>query len=206
VQYCVAGVKAKEFNMRNSIILLACLLALTGCSSMARSIHYADLAKEHDFAYFFPKSDSGRRFSTIDEAYDFVQTASIKFAKAVSNKNRNKGLGAKLFGPAITEAPVTVIYMVRASDMNGAIDLSKIDKPMDTVLRSAEDALLFFAIFYNDRAVSLSNYYLDPKYSGYTNGNAQVKEFGIAGNTYETQYPVGWGVDKVFQYLKGEID
>jgi hypothetical protein len=203
----VAGVKYKEeFDMRNTIVLLAFLLALTGCSSMARNMYYADLAKEHDFEYFFPASDVAREFSTIDEAYEFVQTASTKFSQAVSNKNRNKGLGAKLFGPAITKAPVTVIYWVRASDNNGSIDLSKIDQPMDTVLRNAEDALLFFIIFYNDRAVSLSNFYLDPKYSGYSNGNSQVKEFTLSGNTYETQYPVGWGMDKVFLYLKGEID
>jgi hypothetical protein len=174
---------------------------------MARDMYYADLAKEHEFEYFFPASDSARGFSTIDEAYEFVRTASMKFSQAVSNKKRNKGLGAKLFGPALTKAPVTVVYWVRSSDMNGSIDLSKIDKPMDTVLRQAQDAILIIVIFYNDRVVSLSNYYLDTRYSGYTNSNAQIKEFRLLGNTYEAKYPViGWGVDKVFQYLKGEID
>jgi hypothetical protein len=188
--------------MRNSIVPLAFLLALTGCSSM----RYAGLAKEHDFEYFFPASDVNRDFSTIDEAYEFIRTASVKFSQAVSNKNRNKGLGAKLFGPAITKAPVTVIYLVRASNGNGSIDLSKIDQPMDAVLWNADDAKLFFVVFYNDRAVSLSNFYLDPRYSGYSDGNSQVKTFGLSGNTYEAKYPFGWGVDKAFQYLKGEID
>jgi hypothetical protein len=169
-------------------------------------MRYADLAKEHDFEYFFPAADSAREFSTIDEAYEFVQTASAKFSQAVSNKNRNKGLGAKLFGPAITKAPVIVVYWIRASNGTSSIDLSNIDQPMDAVLRKTADAKLFFVVFHNDRAVSLSNYYLDPRYSGYSNGNAQIKEFGVAGNTYEAKYPFGWGVDKVFQYLKGEIE
>jgi hypothetical protein len=192
--------------MKNSIVLLTVLLALTGCSSMARGMYYADLAREHDFEYFFPAADSIREFSTIDEAYEFVRTASAKFSQAGSNKNRNKGSGAKFFGPALTRAPVTVVYWVRASDLNGSIDLSKIDKPMDTVLRQAHDAILILVIFYNDRVVSLSNYYLDTRYSGYTNGNSQIKEFRLLGNTYEAKYPIGWSVDKVFQYLKREID
>jgi hypothetical protein len=184
------------------IVLFVSFINLFGCASISQSVHYSSLAKEHSFEYFFPGSDFKIKFSTVDEAYEFVNVADRKFAQTLSNKRRNKGLGAKLLGPSIEDAPVILVCMIRASNNNGSIDLSKIDKDLDFVLRKAEDALLFFFVFYNGKAASLSNFYLDPKYSGYTDGNSQVKKFGLFGNTYEAEYPVGWGIEKAFEYLK----
>jgi hypothetical protein len=86
----------------------------------------------------------------------------------------------------------------------GNIELSEIDKPLEAVIQEANiDALLIFMVFTNDKAATLQTYYLDPNYSGYSNGNAQIKIFGAFNNTYEADYPVGWDIEKAFQYLKG---
>ncbi|MDR0584774.1 MAG: hypothetical protein LBG57_10575 [Treponema sp.] len=186
------------------MVLFVSFINLFGCTSISQNTHYSKLAKEHSFEYFFPSSDFRMKFSTIDDTYEFVNVADKKFAQVISNKRRDKGLGAKLIGPSIEDAPVTLVCMIRASNNNGSIDLSRVDKDLSTVLQQAEDALLFFFIFYDGKAIALSNFYLDPKYSGYTDGNRQVQKFGLFGNTYEAEYPVGWGIEKVFEYLKGE--
>ncbi|MDR1143598.1 MAG: hypothetical protein LBK77_05170 [Spirochaetaceae bacterium] len=191
--------------MKTALKICAFILVIEmlGCASSAS---YNSLAREKSFDYFFPSDDFAKTFSTIDEAYEFVSAASIKFSQNVSTKRRNKGLAARLRGPAINDSPVTLVCLIRASDINGAIDLSAVPKELDVTLRRSEDALLFFCVFYGDRAISLSNFYLDPKYSGYSNGNAQVQKFGILGNTYEADYPIGWGIEKAFSYLRGEIN
>ncbi|MDR3341504.1 MAG: hypothetical protein LBT14_01725 [Treponema sp.] len=174
---------------------------LVGCSSIS---HYADLANEYSFEYFFPSYSFHRTFSTIDEAYDFVNTASAKFSKSV-NKSSAKGLAAKLIGPAvITDNPVAVGCFFRATNSNSDINLSKIDKPLEIVLRDAISATIVFLVFYNDRAVSISDYHLQEGYV-YTS-NSQMEGFKSFGNSYETNYPVGWGIEKAFHYLKGEIN
>jgi hypothetical protein len=186
---------------------LILVMEMLGCASFAsRNVRYDSLAKGKSFDYFFPSSDFVKTFSTIGEAYEFVNTASVKFSQNVSNKRRDKGLAARLRGPAVKDSPVTLFCLIRASNDGGAIDLSVVGDELDAALRKAEDALLFFCVFYGDRAISLSNFYLDPKYSGYSNGNVQVQKFGILGNTYEANYPVGWGIEKAFSYLRGEIN
>ncbi|GHV62370.1 hypothetical protein AGMMS49587_09020 [Spirochaetia bacterium] len=188
-----------------AVIILAGMFGLAGCASISRDVHYAELAKEHDFEYFFSDSDFRFDFSTLDETYDYVKTASAKISQALSNKNRNKGLGARLYGPMIkTERPVSLIGWIRAQDSSKAIDLS--NGNIENLLRKSDAVYLFFIVFHEDRIVSLSNYYLDPKYGGFSDGNAQVKSFKISDNTYEADYPMGWGIEKVFSYLKGEID
>ncbi|GHV81765.1 hypothetical protein AGMMS49991_03230 [Spirochaetia bacterium] len=191
--------------MKKAALLLVFvpLMTVVSCASIKRDMHYSDLAKEHEFAYFFPDSDFLFDFSTLDEAYDFVKTASAKFSQTLSNKNRNKGLGARVYGPNLEmKEPVLVVGWINAQDENDAIDLS--NGNIENLLRKSEAAYLFFMVFYEDRIVSLSNYYLDPKYSGFGDGNDQVESFRISGNTYKADYPVGWGIEKVFSYLKGE--
>jgi hypothetical protein len=186
------------------IVLLIFSVGLVGCASIARDAHYANLAKEHDFEYFFPSNSFRRTFATIDEAYDFVKTLNAKFSNSV-DKPSAKGLAAKLTGPGVTsDNPVTVGCFMNASS-GDSIDLSKIDKPLETVLREANAATIVFLIFYNDRAVSIPDYHLKQG-RVFTQGNAQYKSFRFNGNTYETTYPVNWGTDKAFQYLKGERD
>lgn len=192
------------------MFLFAAALGLFGCASVSRDIHYAKIAKEHPFEYFFPSSGFAREFSTIEEAYEFVYAADKKFLQAVSNKRREKGLDAKLLVPfwssILDDTPVTLLGKIRASDKHGEIDLSTTDKNIVDVLRRAEEALLFFCVFYNGRGASLSNFYLDPKYSGYSDGNTQIQGIVIGDSTIEAEYPVGWGIEKVFEYLRGERD
>ncbi|GHV49876.1 hypothetical protein AGMMS49579_02570 [Spirochaetia bacterium] len=187
------------------IILMIFSLGLAGCASVARDAHYADLAKEHDFDYFFPSSNFSRSFPTTDEAYDFVKIATAKFSNSV-NKSVAKGLAAKLDGPAVTtDNPVTVLCIMSAATPGGGVDLSKIEKPLEAVLRESTSVTLIFLVFYNDRAVSISKFYLEDNYV-YSDGNSQVEKFYVNKNTYAAIYPVGWGIEKAFQYLKGEVN
>lgn len=183
-------------------IIAILLLCLSGCGSISRNIYYSNLAKEYPFEYFFPSDNFFKDFSSIDEAYEYINTATAKFSNTVSNKRRDKGLAARIYGPEIEDNPVSVVCMIRASDTNGNIDLSEIDQETGAVLRRADDAVLFFCIFYADRIVSLSNFYLDSRYSGYSSGNAQIKSFRINGQSYEADYPVGWGIEEAFNYLR----
>ncbi|MDR0568908.1 MAG: hypothetical protein LBG87_06855, partial [Spirochaetaceae bacterium] len=181
------------------------VFGLLGCASTKRDAQYSALAKEKSFDELFPKSAFYRTFPSIDEAYEYVNIASAKFGQSVGNKRRDKGLGAKLIGPPVPTGPVTVVcYMYAGTGgVSGNIELSEIDKPLETVIREANtDALLIFMVFTNDKAAALQTYYLDPKYSGYSNGNAQIKTFGVFDNTYEADYPIGWGIEKAFQYLQ----
>jgi len=198
-----------EVNMKfvkYAVTILLIIFWMSGCASNSQNAHYGKLAKERSFEHFFPSSDFHMEFSSIDEAYEYVKTADLKFSQTVSNKQRPKGLAARLKGPFLGNAPVLLYCIIRASKESGAVDLSKINNDLPTALRRADEAVLFFVIYHNDRIVSLSNYYLDRKYSGYGNGNTQVKTFFIGDNKYETDYPVGWGIDKSFQYLRRKID
>jgi hypothetical protein len=199
-----------KINMKNLRWVVAAVWAvwLGGCASLEQERRYAALAEAQRFADIFPAPDFYRQFSALDEAYDYINTASIKFARSIGNKRREKGLGAKLIGPPLpVHIPVAVVCLIRASDgVGNSIDLSGKDKPMDTALQQAEDAILVFLVFAGDRAASISRFYLDPKWSGYSNGNAQIQRFTVWENTYETDYPVGWGIEKAFQYVRGEIN
>jgi hypothetical protein len=153
--------------MKNLCWVVAAVLAvwLGGCASLEQERRYAALAEEQSFTDIFPAPDFYRQFSALDEAYDYINTASIKFARSIGNKRREKGLGAKLIGPPLpVYIPVAVVCLIRASDgIGNSIDLSGKDKPMDTALQQAEDAILVFLVFAGDRAASISRFYLDPK-------------------------------------------
>jgi hypothetical protein len=179
-------------------------LGIIGCASLERDKYYAGLAEEHDFEYYFPSSNFNRTFSTPEEAYDFVKTAQAKFAKSV-NKPLAKGLAARLTGPAVEQdQPVSIgCFMLASSGSN--IDLTKIDKPLEAVLRESNSAAVVFLVFYQDRGVSIPSYYLKEGYV-FTSGNAQISSFRSFGNTYEAEYSIGWGTEKAFSYLKKEID
>jgi hypothetical protein len=180
-------------------IILA--LGTSGCASIERDKHYADLAKEHEFEYYFPSSNFSRTFSTIEDAYDFVKTAQAKFSRSV-NKQLAKGLAAKLIGPSVErDKPVSIGCFMQASNIN----LSEIDKPLEFVLREANSASIVFLVFYQDRGVSIPSYYLKQGYV-YVSGNSQISSFRSFGNDYKAEYPVGWNTEKAFSYLRKEVD
>jgi hypothetical protein len=191
-------------GLKGIVLLHVIMFGFTACASISNDIKYANLAAEHEFSYFFPSPDFTYGFSTIDEAYDFVYTAGVKFSKS-TGKSSEKGLAAKLTGPAIqADNSVFVVGYIRASSANRDIDLSNIDKSLETVLREAVSATLVFLVFYNDRAVSISDFHLA---DGWTySSNSQIKVFGYRDNEYEAAYPIGWGREKAFRYLRGEIN
>jgi hypothetical protein len=164
------------------------------------------MAKEQTFDYFFPKPSFYRSFATIEDAYDYIKTAQLKFSSA-AGKPRVKGLGAKLIGPppASGEQPVTVVCYLLASTANSSIDLSDTSRPMEETIKRAISALQVFMVFYEDRGISLPNYYLNSKYQ-YTSGNAQPQQFKFKDITYDTDYPIGWDTEKAFSYLRKEIN
>jgi len=195
--------------------ILFIVFCMTGCASTSQSAHYGELAKEHPFEYFFPSSDFVRTFSTIDEAYDYINMAERKFAQTlhIPRTTAKGNLVAKLYGPKPEGArDITVIGWIRAEKgfpKNEMIDLSNITDPLETVLeqRTITFAFLTFCIFYRDRAVSIPNYYLDSRYNGgFSDGNTHIQNYIIKGISYETNYPVGWHIKESFQYLRGEID
>ncbi|MDR1148209.1 MAG: hypothetical protein LBK66_06205 [Spirochaetaceae bacterium] len=184
-----------------------CLIfSLAGCASVQQGKHYADMANEHDFEYFFPGYSFNHTFSTIEEAYEFVNVAQTKFSRSV-NKSAAKGLAARLTGPAVeNDKLVSVGCFVTAYNSNGSIDidLSKIDQPLETVLRNSISVSVVFLVFYQDRGVSISKFYLAPGYWYLT--NSQYNRFIHQGKIYETDYPIGWGIEKAFGYLKKEVN
>jgi hypothetical protein len=186
------------------ILFVALVIGASGCASIGQDKYYVDLAKEHEFEYFFPSANFNRFFSTIEDAYDFVKTAQAKFSTSV-NKPLAKGLAAKLIGPSVErDKPVSVGCLMQASS-ESSINLAKIDKPLELVLREATSASVIFLVFYQDRGVSIPSYYLKDGYV-YTAGNAQPSSFRSFGNDYKAEYPVGWGTEKAFGYLKKELN
>jgi hypothetical protein len=182
------------------LVFIGLIFSLVGCASSQHDRSYADMAKEHNFEYYFPSYSFNHTFSTIEEAYEFVNVAQIKFSKSV-DKSAAKGLAAKLIGPTVeNDKPVSVGCFVTAQDANVSIDLSKIDKPLETVLRNAISVSVVFLVFYQDRGVSISRFYLAQGYSYLS--NSQYNSFTYQRNTYKTDYPIGWGIEKAFGYLK----
>ena len=193
-------------------VLVTVVLSLSSCATISSTIgstisagmNYSALAKEQSFDSFFPSPSSTHYFATLDEAYDWVNIAQAKFTSS-SGKSRAKGLSAKLIGPTVkNEQPVTVSYFMAASTRNNSIDLSKIERTLEAEIKDAVSATLVFLVFYQDRGTSISNFHLK---SGYTyNTNTQYSSFTYKNETYDAEYPTGWGVDKAFSYLRKEID
>jgi len=184
-------------------LIIVAILGFSGCVTSETGKNYSALAREKSFDYFFTAPDAYLYFDDLDEAYDHISTAQAKFSQS-SGKSRAQGLAAKLKGPTMTgKQPVTVVYFIRAANRE-AIDLWNSDKPIEVEVKNAISASLVFAVFYGDRGVSMSNFYLK---SGYQfNSNSQIPYFTLDGVRYETEYPVGWGSAKAFAYLRGELD
>jgi hypothetical protein len=187
-------------------MLAAALFAASGYAAVAakESKDYRAQAKKASFEKLFPERDGVYLFDNLDEAYDFVNIAQEKFTMS-SGKPKTQGLGARVFGPEVKkEKPVTVCYMIRASTGKEGIDLTKKEEPMEKLIKKAVSATLFIVIFCEDRAASLSNFHLA---SGWVfSNNSQIQSFNFGDATYDAKYPVGWGVSKVFSYLRKEID
>jgi hypothetical protein len=180
------------------------VLCLCGCASQG-GVNYADKAKEHEFSYFFPRSAFVRNYATIEEAYDYINTAQMKFS-ATAGKPRAKGLTAKLSpSPSVSgEQPVTVVCFMYAQDTKTGIDLSD-PATMEKSIRDSISALFVFMVFYEDRGIAIPGFYLKSGYQ-YTSANSNPKQFSYNNTTYDAEYPVGWNIDKAFSYLRKEIN
>ncbi|MDR2211995.1 MAG: hypothetical protein LBO65_11115 [Spirochaetaceae bacterium] len=186
------------------LLIVFGVITLFGCASLKRDKYYADMARENSFADYFPSHSFRKSFSTIEEAYDYINAALAKFSQ-VSGKPAAKGLAARLTGPAVqTDQPVALGCFMEASGRQTSIDLVNSNKSLDTNIREAISATLVFLIFYEDRGVSISRFYLQQGWQYVS--NAQYEEFNTYGNSYTAEYPAGWGTEKAFAYLKKEID
>jgi hypothetical protein len=187
------------------VLLIIAVLCLCGCASQGGT-DYASKAKEQEFSYFFPQPFFVRSFATLEEAYDYIKTAQVKFASA-AGKPRVKGLVGKLIGPPVSgENPVTVFCGLNAQDAKSAsIDLTDTSKPMEESIKKAISSLEIFMVFYGDRGIVIPNFFLDSGYQ-YSSGNTQFQQFSFNNNTYDTDYPVGWNIEKGFGFLRKEIN
>ena len=194
--------------MKNTVAAIAGMLliaALGGCATAGRGRHYAALAKEYPFDYFFPAPGVSRDFDTLDEAYEYVKTAQAKF-EAVAAKPQVKGLAAKLSGPAAAgDRPVTLNYFVSASNERGVVELPDGAQSLEAALRNEVSALVVFLVFYEGRGVSIPSYHLRDHYR-YLEGNAHFPSFTFNGIEYAAEYPVNWNTEIAFSYLRREID
>jgi hypothetical protein len=185
------------------IVLTIAVLCFCGCASQS-DLDYANKAKEHEFTYFFPRPSFYRLFATIEEAYDYVNTAQVKFSTA-TKKPRVKGLSSRLSGPPVSgEQPVTVVCFIHAQDARNSFDLSD-PATVEKQIRNSISAVVIFMVFYGDRGVAIPSYFLEDGWA-YDEENAQPKRFSFNDNTYNAEYPAGWGIDKAFSYLRKEIN
>jgi len=186
------------------MVIAVFAFSLAGCAAIQSDVRYSGLAKEQDFNYFFPSHSFTRTFADTEEAYDYVRTAQAKFSTS-SGKSRAGGLAGKLSGPPVSgEQPVTVYCFMSAEDDKEVIDLDKIDKPLEVVMRNAIFAGVVFLAFYEDRQVSVSSFYLPSNYR--FRGNPQYSSYKFNDNTYSAEYPPNWSAAGAFSYLRKEID
>jgi hypothetical protein len=172
---------------------------LFGCTAVA-------MAGEDSFQSFFPKASEKRVFPTIDAASDFVQSANACMRTSVA-KNTMKGGGARLIGPSVKDKygdQVVVFHYTRAWNRNHLLDISKLTDTLEQQIVDATEVYSTFLVFQGDRQAVFVEYYLIPNWR--FRGNGVYMNFTFEGNKYKADYPIGWGIDEIFRYLKKEID
>ncbi|HPO03538.1 MAG TPA: hypothetical protein PL077_09360 [Treponemataceae bacterium] len=164
----------------------------------------AEYAKENDFSFFFPEYKYTRNFTDIDEAYDHIEASMHKLKKTIGMP-KAKGLAAKLIGPERADKkPISVSYFLSASDSNGAVNVHKEGSGIESSLKNLITASIVYVVFCDDRAVSISEFYIKDGYR--FSSNSQPKKFTFGKDEYSAEYPFGWGLGKAFEYLKKERD
>jgi len=197
-----------KFIKHISAILLIAFYVM-GCASNTGGTNYSELAKEEPFELFFPSASFKVSFFTIEEAYDYFNKSDKKFAQTVRGLRSGKvRFVGKLTGPMPKDDPVTIVCWVYARDSRGKeVDFSKITEPLETFLKktnSLDDVVLTYCIFYGDRAVVIPKYFLNQKYSGYTDGSNQIKSYYLGEIYYQADYSLGASIENAFQYLRKE--
>jgi len=187
-----------------AISLVILVLCISGCvTGGGEGKNYSEMAREKEFSYFFPSTSGNWNFATLEDAYDYVRTAQMKFSSA-SGKNKVKTGTAKLSGPAIKmDQPVRVQYRMGANNANGDSLFS--GRSVEAAVKEAISANLVFLVFHDDRSVLIPNIHLQNNYR-YSTGAAKYDYFTIDNNRYETDYPPAWDLEKAFRYLRKEIN
>lgn len=177
------------------------LISICGCASMKQKSMYSDKARSNSFETYFTSTSTVKTFDTLEEAYSFVYEAEMKVGQASGNSIA-KGLAAKLSGPAVKgEKPVTVVLILGSPYLTTQLIR---EKGLEKALSGLISITMVSMVFYEDRAVSVSKFYLDDGYM-YTS-NSQVEKLRFDNNIYVADYPAGWGIDKAFEYLRKERD
>lgn len=185
--------------IRNFALLLAVLVLFSGCISSADSARYREMTEWKEIDDYFSATKGMLTFSSLDEAYDFINCAKIVLRKDTF-WHREKGQAAIISGPQIeNEEPVTVVYILDAfsnkrnfSVKDGEVGNALIDDALGTVL--------YFLVFYDDKVISTSDYYIEEGW--YWPYNTQTQSFMYQKNLYIADYPRGWGIEKAFEYLR----
>jgi hypothetical protein len=181
-----------------SICVSAMVMTIIGCASSPDQKDYRKISAQKAFDEYFPKSSGNIQFGNLDEAYDYINTARAKLSLSI-NKNRAKGLTAKLTGQTIpSSSGVNVSYFLTADSK----DLDDQTNQLENSLSNAVSVSSVFFVFSDSRGIVISDFYLRSGYQ-YTN-NSQYESFSINGKNYKAEYAVGWGIEKAFQYLRDE--
>ena len=194
--------KMKRFFI--GFIFISVVIGFSGCSTMQENARYSQMAKEHDFEYYFPSPAFSVQFDNPEEAYDYVRAAQAKFS-SVSGKNLGKVLAAKLTGSGISADSVLLTCILYANSANNSIDLTAPGISVENEVRRAASSIVRFIIFYGDRGIHMMDFYLGSGY-GYPPGYGQFSEIEAGGAVYKLEYPTGWNTDQAFKYLRKEIN
>jgi hypothetical protein len=191
-------------NMKNLLLAVSVVFIFISCSTVSTKNEIDDTLDKYPFEHYFPGPSNNFSFDSIDEAYNYVNSATQKISHDC-DKQSAKGLAAKLLGPTVKgDKPVSVSYFLVIYDHGSYLDLSKPGINIRETVKNSIATTCVFLIFYGERGVSISDYYLkgDYRYSS----NSQYESFNYNHAKYIAKYPIGWGIDKSFKYLKKEID
>jgi YHS domain-containing protein len=185
----------------NRIVRAAAVLfifSLAACASMQNQAAFDKAAGGHDFGYYFSSSAGRHTFNDLDAAYAFLNEAAAKFRQA-GLKKRVQGLSGIVNGPApeMGGSRVAAGYFIRADDR---IPEELGPAEIESILKDSIGSYLGFIVFYEDRSVIISNYYLQDGWVYTSNSQPHYVEYD--GNSYEADYPVGWTMERAFRYLR----
>ncbi|MDR2184047.1 MAG: hypothetical protein LBO80_00040 [Treponema sp.] len=182
--------------LRAAVVL--CIFSLAACASIQNQAGIDKAAGEHDFGYYFSSPGGQFAFNDIDSAYAFLSEAAAKFRQS-GLKKRVQGLSGIVSGPApeMGENKVVAGYFIRADD---PVPEASGPAEIENILKESIGSYLGFLVFYEDRSVIISNYYLRDGWVYTSNAQPNYIEYG--GNSYEASYPVGWTMDRAFRYLR----
>lgn len=188
--------------MKHLVALSLSILVLASCASSGVPKDMMNPYEDKDFSFFFPTDNQMRIFNTLDEAYLYVSTAQ-KSLRSACGKNLAKGLTAKLEGPRVENPlPVTVGYFIEAWDTRARLNTQNLSAALEGELKKAISVNVYFLIFYGDRGVAVSNYFLK---EGYVyNSNNFYESFYHNNLSFSASYPAGWNLKKGISYLRGE--